>query len=379
MSHTPQKVVLLITKANWGGAQRHVYDIATRLDPHDYDVVVVTGGTGELTTMLDHARIRVRTLNHLVRDISLNDEWRAWRELLEVLKEERPDILHVHSSKAGIFGVLAGRILGISRVLFTAHGWAFNEDRPFWQKLCIGFIHYLTVLLSHRTIAVSRALLYQLPLPYVEQKMKVVHPGRTVGVMYSMDEARQHIHEIANLPPQASNLYWIGTIGELHPIKRQRILIAAFAQFHSAHPQSLLFIIGEGSERASLTKQIETLGLSHTVILLGHMTDAARYLKAFDLFVLPSKSESYGYAAHEAGLAGLPVIASNVGGLPEIITHKHSGLLVQPDDVIDLCTAMETLFQNPATAHMYATNLKESMDERDVTKMVTALHVLYTT
>jgi len=154
-----KKVLFLITKSNWGGAQRYVYDLATHLDQTKFEPVVALGGDGELVTLLDHAGVRVIRINSLTRDISLKKEKEFASELYKIIRIEKPDILHVNSSKAGGVGTALGRILRVPRIIFTAHGWAFNEERPWWQRMVIKFLHWVTVLLSHRTIAVSGAKL----------------------------------------------------------------------------------------------------------------------------------------------------------------------------------------------------------------------------
>lgn len=375
-----KKVLFLITKSNWGGAQRYVYDLATNLNKANFETVVALGGEGELVHRLYDAGIRVIKIDSLKRDVSLKNEWNFTKELWRIIKTEKPDILHVNSSKAGGVGTLLGRLLLVPKVIFTAHGWAFNEDRPSWQKIIIKFLHWLTVLLSHRTIAVSNSILKQLNWPGVESRTKVLHPGRNIGVMYETDEAREKLQEF--IPDKSltknDNLIWLGTIGELHPIKRQTLLIECLALIHLNYPQLRLLICGEGSERTNLENLIIKSGLADKVFLLGNVSEAARLLKAFDIFLLPSKSEAYGYVLHEAGLAGLPVVATNVGGIPEIIESGVSGLLVPADDVNALKEALIRILDDQTLRQNFAANLKEKMLARSLDKMVRATETLYT-
>lgn len=372
-----KKVLYLITKSNWGGAQRYVYDLATTLDLHTWEPVVACGGNGTLVEMLHHAGIRTITLNDLERDISLKKEWRFFWSLYRLLRTERPDVLHLNSSKASGLGALAGRLARVPHIIFTAHGWAFNEDRPYWQKVIIKTLHWITVLLSHRTIAVSSGLLRQLRWPGAWRKMKVINPGRTIGAMYEAAEARA---ELLSRHP-ALSLYhadpWLGIIAELHPIKRHAVLIQAVAHLIHTHPTLRLVCIGDGSLRAELEALVQAHNLADHVFFLGNVTEAARFLKAFTITTLPSKSESYGYVLHEAGLAGVPIVATAVGGIPDIITHEVSGLLVPPDNVEALTSALDRLLINPTEAEHFAAALKQSVGERTVTRMTTATTALY--
>ena len=128
------KVLYLITKSNWGGAQRYVFDLATSLPADSYEVCVACGGDGEMRKKLLANGVRVVTIESLERNISLKKELLAFREISKIVREEMPDILHVNSSKAGIVGTLIGRIKRVPKVIFTSHGWAFNEDRGFISR-----------------------------------------------------------------------------------------------------------------------------------------------------------------------------------------------------------------------------------------------------
>jgi glycosyltransferase involved in cell wall biosynthesis len=271
-----------------------------------------------------------------------------------------------------------GRLARVPRVIFTAHGWAFNEDRPFWQSCIIKKMHWLTVLFSHKTIAVSGAILRQMNWPFVQSKMKIIHPGRSIGVMYEKHEARAKL--AAENPQLQSHLSdpWVITIAELHPIKRLNVLIDAMARISRQDTTVRSILIGEGAARKELEEQINQHNLSHQVFLLGNITEAARFLPAGDVFVLPSKSEAYGYVLHEAGLAGLPVIATNVGGIPDVITHNQTGRLIKPDDADALAGEITHFLAHQDKWQIYARNLHNAMRTRTSQKMVDATSVLYT-
>lgn len=375
--HTRKKVLYLITKSNWGGAQRYVYDLANTLDKIRFDPVVAMGGEGVLSEMLQNAGIRTIILDEMKNKLSLKQARKAARELRQVLIIERPDVLHVNSSTAGLVGALVGHTTRVPNIIFTAHGWAFNEDRPLIERLILKTLHYITVLLADRTIAVSRAIVTQMNWPFAERKMKVINPGRTIGVTYERNEAREKLIGFCPELAPFQNDTWLVTIAELHPIKRHLVLLDAFRQLKVGDQSLRLILIGEGSERARIETYIATHHLANRVILTGNITEAARFLKAFDLFVLASKSESYGYVLHEAGLTGVPIIATNVGGIPDIIENHTSGLLVPPDNAPALETAMHSLLVNPMQKADYANALHTELSGRSVVKMTRQTEGLY--
>ncbi len=374
---TRKKVLFLITKSNWGGAQRYVYDLATNLDLSKFEPVVALGGDGPLVTMLENAQIRVVKLVEMKNSTSLKQAWRSYRELARLVRTERPDIFHLNSSIAGLVGAIAGRAARVPTIIFTAHGWAFNEDRPAWQKLIIKSLHWLTIMLCDRTIAVSNALVSQMNWPGANRRMKVINPGRTIGVMYNPADARAKIIDFAPELAIYSTDYWVVCIAELHPIKRHTVLLEALAAIIKNQPHTRLILIGEGKERRHIEKEIARLELTKNVFLLGNIVEAARFLKAFDLFVLASKSESYGYVLHEAGLAHIPVIATNVGGIPDIISSPEDGLLVPPDNAAALAQAIQVILSDKDATAARIQNLYDKLDSRTVKKMAIQTESLY--
>jgi glycosyltransferase involved in cell wall biosynthesis len=374
----PKKVLFLITKSNWGGAQRYVFDLATGINRTQFEPVVALGGHGELKTRLEQAGVRVITIASLERDFSFRKELDFAWELFTLVRRERPYVLHVNSSKAGGVGTLIGRLCRVPKIIFTGHGWAFNEDRPNWQKLIIKTLHYVTVLLSHRTIMVVGALLKQLPWPGMESRSKIIYLGRSIGAMFSPSEARARIREIMKLAtPATDDEIWVGTIGELHPIKRQAVLIESMIPLLTKQPNLRLLIIGDGELRDEIRHTVDDSGVRSQIILTGALSDAARFLKALDIFVLCSHSEAYGYVAHEAGLAEVATIVTNVGGLPEMIEHAVSGLIVPRNDEVALRAAIVDLIDNPKKRQAYAATHYARMKERSLEKMIAATETVY--
>ncbi|OGG85984.1 hypothetical protein A2392_03230 [Candidatus Kaiserbacteria bacterium RIFOXYB1_FULL_46_14] len=327
-----KKVLFLITKSNWGGAQRYVYDLAVGLPQEDFDVMVALGGDGLLATKLRSDGIKVISIPSLQRDISLVKELRSLREISDIIEVEKPDILHINSSKAGAYGALIGRLHHVPKIVFTAHGWAFNEDRPFWQRVILKKIHWLTVLLCHQTIAVSKEVVRQMNWPFAKRKMTVIYNGRELENLKSRDEARAALIEDEPRLQKYKDDFWSMTIGELHPIKRHDAVIKSMKEIVRRWPHTRHLIISGGQDERRLHELIKKLELQDNVFLLGQIDEAAQYLKAADLFILASRSEAMPYVIIEACIAGLPIVATAVGGIPEVIENEKSGLLTKPMD-----------------------------------------------
>jgi glycosyltransferase involved in cell wall biosynthesis len=372
---TNMKILYVITKSNWGGAQRYVYDLATSLSQQGHDVSVALGGNGLLAEKLKTTGVRVFNIDSMKRDINLWGEFKTSLSLLKIIWQLRPDVVHVNSSKAGGLGALAARLLWVKNVIFTAHAWAFNENRHGLQQAVITALHWTTVMLNHRTIAVSNSVKKQISwLPFMRGKIRVIHPASPKINFLAKRSARTEITnileakdaQILNQTPNVvthkfetnSHTKWIGTIAELHPVKNLFNAIDSVDILRKTNPEIdfRYIIIGEGELKEQISKYIIDRGLQSHVYLTGFIDNASQLLKAFDVFMLTSFSEAFGYVLIEAGMAEVPVVASQVGGIPEVVSIgneraedglDHScGILIAPRDKKAFALALKMCLAN---------------------------------
>lgn len=344
-THAKKKILYVITKSNWGGAQQYVYTLATYAKEAGADVTVALGGTGKtgasgglLEARLHEAGVRTIFLSSFARDIGIMREFSAFFELIRVLHREEPDVLHLNSSKAGGLGALAGRLMGVRRILFTAHGWAHAESRPQYQRGIIWIASWLTAQLCHKVIVISKNDLRHAPVLFSRRKMIVILNGSSSFPLLSRAEARNTISE--HTADASAYSFWFLTLAELHPNKGLDTLIRAFGTVAKKHQNAALVLIGEGQSHAELVSLVHTLNLEKRVFFVGFISNARELLNASDVFVLPSRKEGLPFVILEAGQARLPVVATRVGALPEIIEDGVSGLLVPPDDTAELAEAL---------------------------------------
>lgn len=356
------RILYVITKANWGGAQRYVFDLATAARNQGYEVAVAYGAPGELADRLHTERITVFPIADLGRDIILSKDISAFFSLIRIIRSFKPDVVHFNSSKISGLGALGARLLCIPKIIFTAHAWAFNESRPLYQKIVIAFLSWLTIIFSTQTIVVGDAMGRQIIRgPFVRRKVTVIPNGTGPYHLLEKKEARAaltSLHPALFVSDSAQDI-WIGTVAELHPVKGLLYGINAIKILHENYPTLRYLILGDGQIREALEKQITESGLQNTVFLLGHVKDAPRYGKAYDLFLLPSLSEAFGIALLEAGLARLPTVATAVGGIPEIIESGKTGLLVSPKNPGAIAIAIDSLLKNEPLRHKLGEALQE--------------------
>lgn len=355
-----KKVFLAITKGNWGGAQKYVFDLATNIPMDQFDVFVICGEGNRLTDKLQEKNIPTIRMGALSRDIDIIKDLKTFFNLYRLLKKEKPDILHINSSKIGLLGAIAGRLAGVTRIIFTGHGWSWNENRSFLSKKIFTIGHWLTIIFAHAVIAVSEKVKDEIiSLPLVKKsKIFLIYNG------VSHIDFLERFNARALIGGEISEKFWIGTIAELHMNKNLHNLVRAFSGIVKTHPDAGLIIIGEGEDRKSLESLISELNLTKKIHLLGFHNDAHTLLKAFDVFTLVSRTEAFPYVLLEAGLAQLPVLASRVGGIPELITNGKNGLLVEPNDVKAIQAAIENLLKDSAKSATLGHSLRKTVEEK---------------
>jgi len=318
------KVLYLITKSNWGGAQRYVYDLATHL-PKAYEGAVAVGGEGLLVQMLQQKDIRIIPLPEARRDIAVFKEVKLLWRLFKIVLTEKPDVLHVNSSKLAGLGAFVGWATR-THTIFTAHGWPFNEDRPWWQKLLMYKFSWLTSVFADITITITNSDYGQGKRMWsVGSKTHLIHNAIGPIDFYNREEARK------KLGLKQDELV-IGAVGELHKNKGFIYLAEAAKLIEDAK----FVVIGEGEERLTLEKT--------ALILAGQVFEGSRYLKAFDIFADPSLKAGLQYVLLEAGQARLPVVATNVGGNPDVV--GQSGILITPKNSDLITRSLKALISN---------------------------------
>lgn len=365
MTDKKLKILYLITKSNFGGAQKYVYDLATSLPKDRFDVVVGFGEGKTLEEKLERAGIRTVRIQSLVRNINIVGEFKVFWELIKIYRAEKPDIIHLNSSKIGGLGGLAGRLFGHSKIIFTGHAWAFNEERSSISKIIIGFLHWITVALCHMTIAVSEKTARQIKaFPGISKKIAVIHNGIEKDTFLSKEDARAFLvsqnPDLKKASEKHPDAIWIGTTSELHKVKGLDYMLAGFSLIRKKFPEIFFVILGEGDERKNLEKIIAT-DAPDNAFLLGFIKDGKQYIKAFDIFTLTSRSEGFPYSILEAGQASLPTIASHVGGIPEIIDDMHSGILVNSYHPAEIERAITYLLENPEKREVFGKNLSQKV------------------
>jgi glycosyltransferase involved in cell wall biosynthesis len=329
------KIAYIVTRADpIGGAQVHVRDLAAAVRAQGHSPTVITSGSGPFVDELHAQQTPTIILRHLSAPIGPVRDLRALREIRAVLMHLRPDLVASHSSKAGILGRLAGRSLRIP-VVFTAHGWAFTPGIPPLQAAVYRQIERLVGPLSSKIITVSefdRRLALDARI-VTEDGVVTVHNGMPdVPLRLRADPGRTPVRLVM--------------VARFEPQKDHPTLLRALAGLKD-HPWEL-DLIGDGPLMGQAESLAATLGIGGRVRFLGQRMDVDQILAQVQVSLLVSNWEGFPLSILEAMRAGLPVVASSVGGIGESVRDEESGYLVPRGDVELLRDRIRRLLESPA-------------------------------
>lgn len=350
-----KRVLFVITQSELGGAQKFLSNLISHLDKDAYELLVAVGssGNGDFLRVMKARGIPCQTLKFLKREPTINDIWAIF-EIRSLIKNYRPDVLFLNSSKAGFIGSLASvfptRINAV-KVIYRIGGWTFNDPWPKWKRWLWIVLEWLSAKWKDVIIVNNQHDLNQAKKLRIKPRRQTVliHNGIEVYKLDLMqpEEARIRLLEKAakysSRNIKVKNI--VGTIANFYPTKGLEYLIQA-ADYLNDNKNLIFFIIGDGELRPELEKMIHEKGLESKVFLLGQIPDAYRFLPAFDVFVLPSVKEGFPWVLIEAMSAKLPVIATDVGAVPEIIDDNKNGLLVKPRDSVRLADKIKEVLEN---------------------------------
>jgi glycosyltransferase involved in cell wall biosynthesis len=361
------RVVEILATGTNGGAQERLFSLLTRLDPSRYDASVVALSNGSTVRKLRRSGIPVTV-------IDTPDDGVAVGALAAHLAEIRPDVIHNHMFRAEVIGTRAAMALqaiGHRRpyIVSTVHSSRVRSatDREDVRRLTPEM---------DRLIAVSRAI-----------ERKIDAEGRNVGVpidliyngvdldRYAPQEPCSTLRDEYGLEPGSQV---VGVVARLEPEKGHPTLLDAWPLVLHAAPDAYLLVVGEGSQRDALERQSAELRVAHRVVFTGRRDDVPAVTAALDVAVLPSYREAQGLSVLEAMALSRPVVASNVGGIPEMIDDGLTGLLVPPHDAPALAGAITRLLVDPTYADAIARRGHDTVHERFcLEQMVRAIEAIY--
>ncbi|NOZ94711.1 MAG: glycosyltransferase family 4 protein [Acidobacteria bacterium] len=311
----PLPTVHVDLEPGWRGGQRQVFLLCAGLARRGHPVALVGRRRSELTRRAAEAGVEV-----VETPVSGGLDPRAVRVLVDTVRRRRPAVVGLHSSRSHNVGMMARILLGRDRPLFVV---TRRVDFPPGRDL-LNRVKYRRGADGY--IAISRAVEQELLGAGIPpERIRIVHSGVEPPVV--PPESRRELREALDIPQEAPVL---GVVAALTDHKGHRYLLDAMPRVLGAFPNAVLLLAGDGELREELETQTAELGLAGAVRFLGYRNDVPRILGALDLFIMPSRLEGLGTSVVDAMLAGVPVVATSAGGLPELIENGVTGLLAEP-------------------------------------------------
>lgn len=330
------RILYVITKSEIGGAQTHLMEVVHYMHRAGHDVSVITGTTGWLTNELAAIGVDYEIFPDLVREINPTKDIKTINYICHILEVKQPDIIHCHSSKAGIVGRIAGAIKNIPAV-FTAHGWAFTSGVSLAKRIIYAAIEHMMLGITKRVICVSEfdRQLAKRWFVHNYNKIVTVHNG-IVDKTFNSDIVREH-HLPLNLV----------SVARFSHQKNNMELIRAVEQINKLYSGSLqLNMVGDGPLLSEAQAYVESHKLEGDVHFLGSRTDVDDILNQNDIFCLISNYEGLPISIIEAMRAEMPIIASDVGGVNELVQDGVNGFLIPRGNISELVEKLKCILEH---------------------------------
>src|SRR5947207_9789924 len=350
----PVRILRVIARLNMGGPALHVAYLTDGLKKRGYETTLVAGslarGEDSMAFVAEARDVHVIRIDELGREISPLRDLVATFRLARLIRRERPQILHTHTAKAGTVGRVAALLAGSRRPPIVVHTFHGHVLRGYFGPVPSLLFRLLERWLASRTtalIAVSPQVRDDLVSLGIapRERFAVIRLGIELDQRIAAERnGRAESRRYLGIPGQR---FAVGWIGRMTAVKRTDDVLVAFKRLRESGVDATLCMVGDGPDRAGLEQRAHDLGIVRDTLFLGYQEDVAPFYAAFDALVLPSSNEGTPVSAIEALAAGRPVVATRVGGVPDVVQEGEDGFLVEPGATDELADRLGHLARDP--------------------------------
>jgi glycosyltransferase involved in cell wall biosynthesis len=351
-------LLYIITKLELGGAQKQLLSLISHLDKERYNLFLFTAYEGllipDFSALLG---LKIKRSKFIERSINFFNDSIALFEIYYYIKKNNIDIVHTHSSKAGILGRIAAKIANVKIIIHTVHGWSFNDYQCFSRRQLFIWLERLTARFTQQLIVVSR---------YDKQKglsYRIGNEKKYSIINYSInyEEFKIQDKDIRNELGINSGDLVIGMVSCFKPQKSPQDFIKLAYLIHQKLPNIKFILVGDGVLRKNIERLIRNHHLQSEVILTGWRVDIPRILSALDVFLLTSRWEGLPITVLEAMASAKPVIVTNTGGVSEVINEGETGFLVPPGNLEEMLKKATILLSSEELREKIGQNARASL------------------
>ena len=362
------KVAQVITRMNWGGSPDLVRIFCQSLQREGFEVTLITGPSpspsSKTANFLDEFKEHTCFIPQLKRNISPFYDVIAFFRLLFLFSRERFDVVHANTSKAGFLARIAAFCAQTPCIIYMPHGHVFyGYFNPFISRILL-FLEKIAAKVTDKIICLTKLEkrdFLRLGVT-VEDKIDIIPSGLELGDFFLIDktskEELRHTHDLD------AGVRIVGMVSRLEPVKGARVFIEAARRVREERNDVLFIIVGEGSLSLELKARVEECGFGDRVLFLGWREDALELIACMDILVQPSLNEAIGRVLLEAQMLGVPVIATNVGGIPEVIQNNLTGMIVEPKDPVGLARMILKLLESDSMRNSLSEEARKLVREK---------------
>jgi glycosyltransferase involved in cell wall biosynthesis len=376
------KIVQIITRLDKGGSAKILLELSRNLNKSKFDLKIISGLTKNPQEDLDKftkdTGIEIIFVKSLQRNISIFLDIISLYRLYLLLKKYKPDIVHAHTSKAGFLGRLAARLAGVRIIIYMPHGHIFYGYANCPVTYLFIILERFAAKFTTRVVTITNIEKQEFIKRRIgtEDKFVTIHNGLDLKNYQAIDvNGLLALKDNLQIQPGISV---ISVISRLEPVKGIDIFIRALVGVNKVFPSFLALIVGDGSLKEQLKTLSKDLNLDSKILFLGFLKNVRDIIYLSDLVVNPARNEGLGLAIIEAGALGKTVVATRVGGVPEVVEDNKTGILVESKNPESLALGIIRVLQNKEFAQGLGQKAKEKVSkEFSQDKMISEFEKLY--
>jgi glycosyltransferase involved in cell wall biosynthesis len=383
-SDEPIRILRVIARLNMGGPAIHVSNLAAGLEPRGYETTLVAGslarGEDSMAFLAERLGIPVLTVPELQREVSPIDDARSVRRMRDIIRELRPHILHTHTAKAGAIARAAALVSGEARPPILVHTFHGHVLKGYFDPVRTVFFKEVERSLARVTdalVAVSPEVRDELVAAGIapREKFAVIRLGIPLEERLGDATADLDYRQLYGIPEQA---FVVGWVGRMTDVKDTDAVLEIVGAARAKGLDVALVMVGDGPDRERLEQLAHDLGIARSTFFVGYQPEVAGYYELFDAFLLPSVNEGTPVSAIEALASGTPVVATRVGGVPDVVRDGEDGFLFEPGDTDAAAERLARLASDPALGATLGESGRERVLERySVARLVDDVDRLY--
>lgn len=383
-SDEPIRILRVIARLNMGGPAIHVSSLAAGLEPRGYETTLVAGslarGEDSMAFLAERLDIPVRTIPELQREVSPIDDARSVRRMREIIRELRPHILHTHTAKAGAIARAAALVSGAARPAILVHTFHGHVLKGYFDPVRTAFFKEVERSLARVTdalVAVSPEVRDELVAAGIapREKFSVIRLG--IPLEERLGDATADL-DYRRLYGISESAFVVGWVGRMTDVKDTDAVLEIVRAARDRGLEAVLVMVGDGPDRVRLEQLAHDIGIARSTFFVGYQPEVAGYYRLFDAFLLPSVNEGTPVSAIEALASGTPVVATRVGGVPDVVRDGEDGFLFEPGDTDDAAERLALLASDATLRSALGASGRERVLRRySVSRLVEDVDRLY--